>query len=202
MPRCPVRDESALARSRRTLSRSQRKPGTRRSRRRACSRPAARSTSTACTARISAGIFPVVQRRPADPVVEHRSAHGAVHRRVQAAPVAAQDAGAVHRRSALRDAHRHALSHEVIRACSRQRAARPVRHLDRAADGRGLRGLPPRRFRAQRRDLDRRPAGRRPVLRGHRPGGVRRIDVHARARCIEDRTGRRWRRSAGTTASR
>jgi hypothetical protein len=54
----------------------------------------------------------------------------------------------------------------------------------------GLRRPSTRRPCAQRRDLDRRRAGGRPVLRGARPRGVRRIDVHARARRLQDRAGR------------
>ena len=122
----------------------------------------------------------LVQRGPAHPVVEHRSAHGAVHRRVQAAPVAAQDPGAIHRQSTLRVAH----GQRLRRGDPRLR--RQPRDPASPAPGSCRRWSPPTRLSiAPASRTAWKPgstaAGGRPVLRGDRAGGVRRIDVHARS---------------------
>jgi hypothetical protein len=158
-------------------------------------------------ARLPRRHLPLVQRRPAHPVVEHRSAHGAVHGRVPPAPLAAQDAAPAAAGRPLRGALRHRLRRGDPRL-RRQPARRTVGHLDRAGHGAGLRRPARSGPCAQRGDLDRRRAGGRPVLRERRPGRVRRIDVHARARRFQDRARRaggvlpRATASSASTASR
>ena len=88
----------------------------------------------------------------------------------------------------------------VIDACARRRATA------RTAPGscprcRRLRATGTRRRRPQRRDLDRRRARGRPVRRQPRPDDLRRIDVRAPHRRLQDRAWRRSSPSAAGTAS-
>jgi hypothetical protein len=130
----------------------------------------------------------LVQRRPTDPVVESRSPHDARAACLQASSVATQEARRVPCQCGLPDPHRPRLrsSHSCLCPGASRRS---VGHLDRRGNDRRLCRAASHRPRAQRGDVDRRRTGGRAVLRGAGKGGLRRVDVHAPRRCIEDGIG-------------
>jgi prolyl oligopeptidase len=123
------------------------------------------------------GRLPLVQPGPAGAVVEPRPAHGAAGGRVPALALAAQDAAPLPRTPGC-EVRFDSAFRAVIAACAARRATARTAPGSCRRWSRPTR-LAPRRARAQRRDLDRRRTGRRPLLRGHRPHVLRRIDVRA-----------------------
>ena len=169
-------DAPALAPTRRSLPRPV--PGL--GREAAGPRTARRRRSARCgqpAARLRAGHLSLVQRRPAHPLVEHRSAHGAVHGGIPAAPLAAQDGGSLRARPALRDPLRQRLRRRHP-ACATSdgpasRAPGSFRPWSRPTRPSTARATPTRR------DLDRRPRWPAACTAWCSARGVRRIDVHA-----------------------
>ena len=154
----------------------------------ACSRRAGRWTSTACTARIRPASFPGSARgSPSCGGAPIRAwcCYTASSRCTGRCARPWLDASPIHASSCAWTARSRRSSGPAPAACDRA-----VRHVDRASDGRRVRSIPSRRIRAQCRSLDRWPLGRRSVLCGDRAGRVRRIDVHTRCRCVQDRVGR------------
>ena len=160
----------------------------------ACSPPAA-TFARAAARRVPPRHLSVVQRRPADAVVEPRPAHGAVHRRIRVSRSLRKRV----RARTFRDARRHRFRRRSSRVCAAPRdgqAARGSRRDDRARYG----ALHRARLRALGRSW----------RDGELVGGLygvaigrdvlRRIDVRARGRRIEG--GARRARAAACGARR
>ena len=149
--------------------------------------------------RVSARHLPVVRRRPADPVVESRSADGAVRRRVPRVALAAQARAA---RATSRSAST-PRSSDVMRAVramrrgaasaargSRRRSSTPTASCTAAGFAHSVEAW-----------RDGELVGR--TLRPRaRPHVLRRVDVRARDRRVEGRAGRTWSRCCERLACR
>jgi hypothetical protein len=142
-------------------------------------RPAVRGRRPVAAAHrlgVLAGHLPVVLRGRPDPLVVAGPAHGALPGRAQGVALAEE----VRRARGLRDALRHRLPRRDRGL--RRAARRPVGHLDRPRDGRGLRAPARAGLRAFRRVVARGQARGRPLRHGAGRRLLRRVHVRAAPR--------------------